>query len=99
MVKSNNKPDLVKVLNSREASILGDSLVGLARSESVPDVVSNSAAKDDDVKERVGTETVSAVDGHTSCFTSSVETGDNLVLAVLIDSDDLTSILGGNTTH
>ena len=73
--------------------------MGLARSESVADVVSNSAAKDDNVKERVGTQTVSTVDGHAGGFTRSIETGNSLVLAVLVDGDDLTGVLCRDTTH
>ena len=65
------------------ASLLGDLLVGLSGSEGLLDVVCASTTEDDDVKERVRTETVRAVDGHTCSLTSGVETGDDLVLAVL----------------
>ena len=82
-----------------QTSLFGDLLVWLARRERLLDIVSASTAEDDNVKQGVGTETVSAVDGNRSSFTSGVETGNNLVVAVLVDGENLTSVPGRNTTH
>ncbi len=67
--------------------------------EVVADGVGNSTAKDDEIQERVGTETVSAVDRHASGLTTSKQTRHNLVIASLIDSDDLASVASRDTTH
>jgi hypothetical protein len=61
--------------------------------------VRNSTTKDNQIQERVGTQTVSTVDRHASGLTAGVETGDDLVLTVLVDSENLTSVAGRDTTH
>lgn len=43
------------------------------------------ATKDDDIEERVGTETVRTVNGDTRRLTGSVETWHDLVLAILFN--------------
>ena len=37
--------------------------------------------------------------GHTGGFTGGVKTGNDLVVSVLVNSQDFTSVLGGDTTH
>jgi len=91
--------DLVDDVDSLGTSVGGDLLLLLSGSEVVTDSVRNSTTEDDQIEEGVGTKTVSTVDGDTGGLTASEETGDNLVVALSILSDDLTSVLGGNTTH
>jgi hypothetical protein len=92
-------PDLVEVLDALQTSVRWDLLVRLARSEVVPDVVSASAAEDDDVEERVGAETVRTVHGHTRSLARGVQARHDLVLALRILSDDFASELGRDTAH
>jgi len=91
--------DLVDDVDSLGTSVGGDLLLLLSGSEVVTDSVRNSTTEDDQIEEGVGTKTVSTVDGDTGGLTASEETGDNLVVALSILSDDLTGVLGGNTTH
>ena len=73
--------------------------MGLAGREVVANGVRDSAAEDDEIEERVGTKTVGTVDGDTGGFTAGEETRDDLVLALVVNSKNLTSVLGGDTTH
>lgn len=59
----------------------------------------NGAAENDQVEERVGTQTVSTVDRHASSLTAREETGNDLVVARLVDGKNLTSVASGDTTH
>lgn len=92
-------PDLVKVLNAVETNILRQLRVRLARGERLLDVGCASTAEDDDVQERVRAKTVGAVDGYASSLTGSVQTRDDLVIAVLVLRDNLTGVTRRNTTH
>ena len=92
-------PDLVQELNTMQTSLIRDLLVWLARRERLLDMVSASTAEHDDVKQRVGTETVRTVDRYAGGFTSRIETRDNLVLAILVLCDNLTGVPGRNTAH
>lgn len=60
----------------------------LARCEVVPNVVSACTAKDDDIEEGIGTKTVCTVDRDRGSLAGSVETRDDLVVAVLQDDDE-----------
>lgn len=91
--------DLVEDLNVVSTSIGSKRLQLGTGGEVVADGVRNGTAKDDQVEKRVGTETVSTVDRHASSFTTSEQTRDNLVLALLVNSENLTSVASGNTTH
>jgi hypothetical protein len=57
--------------------------VGRAGLEGLLDVVSTRASKDNNVEERVGTESVCAVDRDAGSFTGSVKTRNNLVVSIL----------------
>jgi hypothetical protein len=61
--------------------------------------VRNSTTEDDQVEEGVGTKTVSTVDGDTGGLTTGEETLDDLVVALSVLGNDLTSVLGRDTTH
>ena len=82
-----------------QTSLTRDLLVWLSRRERLLDTVSASTAEYDDVKQRVGTETVRTVDRYAGGFTSRIETRDNLVLAILVLCDNLTGVPGRNTAH
>ena len=92
-------PDLVEVLDLLGTVVGGDGLEGLAGGSLVTDGVGDGSSEDDEIEQGVGTETVSTVDGHASSFTASVETGDDLVVALSIDGEDLTGVPRGDTTH
>ncbi|SGY16829.1 BQ5605_C012g07003 [Microbotryum silenes-dioicae] len=91
--------DLVQSRDRVETGVGRDLLVRLPGLERLRDVVGDSATEDDNVEERVGTETVRAVDGNTGGLAGGVETRHDLVLAVLVNGQDLTGVLGGDTTH
>jgi hypothetical protein len=61
--------------------------------------VGNSTAENDKVEEGVGTKTVGSVDGNGSSLTTSEKTWDDLVVTLGVLGDDLTSVLGRDTTH
>lgn len=94
-----SSPNLIEEIDSLQTGLSRDLLVGLSRGHGITDVVSDGTTEDDDIEEGVGTETVSTVHGNRSGFTSGVETRDDLVVAVLVDGDDLTSVAGRNTAH
>jgi hypothetical protein len=73
--------------------------VGLAWGGNVTDTVRDSTTEDNQIKQGVGTQAVSTVDRHTGGLTTGVQTGNNLLLALLIHVDNLTSVLGWDTTH
>lgn len=91
--------DLVKNLNRLGTGISLNRLQLLARLEVVADGVGNGTAENDQVEERVGTETVSTVDRHASSLTASEQTRDNLVVTRLINSENLTGVTSGDTAH
>jgi hypothetical protein len=91
--------DLVENGDGISTSISGDGISLLARAEVIADSVGNSTTEDDKIEERVGTKTVSSVDGDGGSFTTSEQTWDDLIITLGILSDDLTSVLGRNTTH
>ena len=90
---------LVQVGNGLGTGISSQGLVGRVGGQSITNVVSASTTEDDDIQERVGTKTVSSVDRDAGSLAGSVQAGDDRVLSVLIDSQDLSSVLGGDTTH
>lgn len=91
--------DLVENLDRVSTSISRQRVELRAGLEVVADGVRDGTAEDDEIEEGVGTETVSTVDGHTGSLTAGEETGHNLVLALLVDGKNLTSVAGGDTTH
>ena len=91
--------DLVDDRDGLGTSISLDGVGLLAGAEVVTDGVGDSATEDDKIQKGVGTETVSAVDRDGSGLTAGKQTGDDLVVTLGILCDDLTSVLGGDTTH
>ena len=91
--------DLVDDRNGVGTGIGLDRVGLLTRAEVVTDGVGNSASEDDEIQERVSTETVGAVDRDGSGLATGEQTRNDLVVALGILCDDLTSVLGGNTTH
>ena len=69
-------------------SILVDLLVRLPGREGLLDVMGACPAKDDDIEEGIGTKTVCTVDRDRGSLAGSVETRDDLVVAVLQDDDE-----------
>lgn len=92
-------PDLVKEFNALKSGLLGDLLVRLSGSQVVLDVVGTCTSKDDEIQQRVSSKAVGSMDGDTGGLAGSVETRNNLVLAILVDSQNLSGVLGRNTTH
>ena len=92
-------PDLIEEVNAFHAGLFRNLFVGFPWCRVLLYVVGAGTTEDDDVKEGVGPETVGSVNGHASSFTRSVESRNNLVLAVLIGGQNLTRVLGWNTAH
>ena len=96
--------ELVEVGDGFHAGIgsgVGDGIAGLGN---VGDAEGTGTTKDDNVQQRVGTQTVGTVDGGTGGFTGGEETGDDLVVdkvarSVKLGPDDLTVMVGGDATH
>lgn len=91
--------DLVNDVDRLSTSVSRHLGVLLARVKVIPDGVADSTTENNQIKERVGTETVRTVDGHTCGLTACEETWNNLVVALGVLSKDLTSVLGRDTTH
>src|SRR5690606_11288655 len=92
-------PNLVEHGNRFGARISADGLVLLALVTLVADSVGDSTTEDDEIEEGVGTKTVSAVDGDTSGFTGGIETRNDNIVALIVDRQDFTGVLGRDTTH
>lgn len=73
--------------------------MGFTGGEGIPNVMCASTSKYNNIEKRVSAETVGTMDRYTGSFTSGVETRHDLILAVFVDCDYLTSILGRDTTH
>lgn len=73
--------------------------MGSVGGKSFFNVVCASTAEDDNIEQRVGTESVSTVDRDTGGFTGGIKTGNDLVFALLVDGEDFTGVFGGDTTH
>lgn len=91
--------DLIEDLNVLSTSIGSNRLELITRVEVVTDSVRDSAAKDDKIEKRVGTKTVGTMDRDRGGFTAGEKTRNDLIIAVLVDGDDLTGIASGDTTH
>jgi len=91
--------DSVKVSNGLLTSILGKFSLSLARLEGFNSGVSCPSAEDDEIKERVGTKSISTVNRCASDFTSSKETVNNLILSISTLGDDLSLPVSRDTTH
>jgi hypothetical protein len=91
--------DLVKNADGVGSRVGTDLLERLAGLEVITDSVGDSAAEDDQIEERVSSETVGTVDGNARSFTASKKTWNNLVLALAINCENLASVLSWDTTH
>ena len=66
----------------------------------VSDMVGGSTAEHDDMEQRVHIKTVSSVHREASSFTSSLQTRDNVIIPILDNGKNLTSVFGrDNTTN
>jgi len=57
-------------------------------------MVGDSTAEHDDIEQRVDTKTVGTVHRHTSGFYGSVQTRDDLVIAILVNGKDIAGVFG-----
>lgn len=89
----------VKLGNSLLTSIRGKLLLSLTRHEVLDGGLSGTSTENDEIKERVGTKSVSAMDRCTGSLTASSKTRNNMVVARLISGDDLSLPVGRDTTH
>jgi len=96
---SGRSSDLVQVLDTLHARILGDLIVGLARLKVLANVVGARTAKDDEIEKGVGSKTVGTMNRDTGSFTSRVQALDDLVLALAVLGDDLAVVVGRNAAH
>lgn len=91
--------DEVEVLDGLLADVLGALGQSLAGGLGVLDTHLDGTTEHDQVKQRVGTKTVGTVDRDTGGLTAGVQTGNGLVVALSILGQDLTVVVGGDTTH
>lgn len=74
---------LIQEIHTLKPSFIRDLHVRLARSKGLLDVVGTSTAEDDNVQKRVCTKTVGTMHGYTRSLASSIQTRNDLVLAIL----------------
>lgn len=91
--------DLVEDLDVVGSSVGGKGLQLVTGVEVVSDGVRHGTAEDDEIQQRVGTQTVGSVNGHTGSLTAGEQTGDDLVVALLVNGENLTGVSGRDTTH
>ena len=91
--------DSVKVRNGLLTSSLRKLFLSLAWFVQFNSCVGCSSAKDNEIEERVCSESVGTMDRCAGDLTSSKETWDNLVLAVFAKSEDLSLPVSWNATH
>ncbi len=91
--------EVVVVRDGELTGVSGEGSVGSVGLDQRLNTVSASTAEDDNVEERVGTETVGAVDGGGSSLASSHEARNDSVGVVADLLHDLAMVVGGNTTH
>ena len=92
-------PDLIEEVDAFNTGLLRNLFMGFSRCQFLLDVIGAGTTEDNDVKEGVGSKTVGSVNRHASSLTRSVESRNHFVLAVLVDGQNLTRVLGWNTTH
>lgn len=81
------------------ASVRSDRLKLVTRVKVVADSVRNGSAKDNQIQERIGAESVSTVHGYAGSLTASKQTRNDLVIASLVNGKNLTSVFCRNTAH
>lgn len=91
--------DHVQVLDRLLSEVGVELLVGHTGLERLGNVVGARSTKDDNVKQRVGSESVRSVDGHTGGLSGSIQSRNDLVLSVLVDGEDLSGVLGRDSSH
>jgi len=91
--------DVVDGFDGIGTSVGRDLSVLLAWAEAVSDGVGDGTAKDDQIEEGVGSETVGTVNRDTSSLSASEKTWNDLVLSSLVNGKNLTSVLCRDTTH
>ena len=91
--------DLIELRDGLGANIGGDGLVRGAGGEGIADGMGHGATKDDEIEEGVGAEAVGTVDGDAGGFTGGEEAGNGFLVALLVDSEDLSGVAGGDTAH
>lgn len=92
-------PDLIKELDTLNAGFFRDLFVGLSRRKVLLDVVGAGTTENDDIEKGVCSQSVGSMDRHTSGLTRSIESRNNLVLAILVDGQNFTRVFGWDTTH
>jgi hypothetical protein len=96
---SRRVPDFVELLDRLSSKVVLHGLVWCTRGQVLLDVVGACSTENDNVEQRVGSESVGSVDRDTGGFTSSVKTWNDLVFSLFVDSEDLSSVLGRDTSH
>ena len=92
-------PDPIKELDTFNTSFFGNLSMRFSRCQFLFDVVGAGTTEYNDIKEGVGSKTVGSVDRNASSLARSVESRDDLVFPILVDGQNLTRVLGWNTTH
>ena len=92
-------PDLIEELDTLNAGFLRDLFMGLPRCQVLLNVVGAGTTKNDDIEKGVCSQSVGSVDRYTRGLTRSIESRDNLVLAILVDGQNFARVFGWDTTH
>ena len=89
----------VEVGNALFASIRGQLTLGLARLLVLFSSLGASTTENDQVEERVSTESVGTMDRSTCSLTAGEQTFNDLVITLRVLGKDLTTPVGWNTSH
>lgn len=90
---------LIKVGDGVQTKVLRNRLERSTWGQGVSDGVGDGSTENNQVQQRVGTQSVSTVNGGTGNFTTSQQARNNFILALLVLLEHLTGPSGWNTTH
>ena len=91
--------EMIELSNALLTSISSQFWLSLTGSELLHSCLGGAASEHDQIEERVGSESVGAVDGGTGSLATGEEATDVGVLAVFVGGDDLGFPVGGDTSH
>ncbi|RUS27242.1 hypothetical protein BC938DRAFT_483532, partial [Jimgerdemannia flammicorona] len=92
-------PQLIQIHNAFSSRIVRQWRMWPTRLKGIPNMMCDGPPKYDDIQQRVRTEPISAMNRHASGLTRSVKAGDGLLLALVVNGEDLARVSGGNAAH
>ena len=91
--------EFVEIGNRSSSKIRRDRFMRFAFLQSVLDVMSTGSSEDNDIEERICAKTICTVNTDTSGFAGSVQSRDDSLFSIFVDSENFPSILRWDTTH